>query len=152
MLGTARAVVSKPVAHPFTAHHRTVCVFSSKARWLYGLLEATELLRTMSPSRVLLGHFARQRDCETETILKVVQLGRNRERFAVETLKVQEQPGKRLDESRVEFVASQRPQQDLGGILFGARLPAVRKPRIPESSESVFDPVFVGRGDSYGHR
>jgi len=152
MLGTLRAVVSQPVAHPFSAHHCTVRVFSRKARWLYGLFEATEFLQTMPPSRFLLGDFARQRDCETETILKVVQLGRDRERFAVETLKVQEQPGKRLDESRVELVASQCPQQDFGGIAFRARLPTVRKPQIPESGESVFDPVFVGRGNTHGHR
>jgi hypothetical protein len=88
MLGTLRAVVSQPVAHPFTAHPCTVRVFSSKARWLYGLLEVIEFLRTMPPSRTLLREFASQRDRETETILKVVQLGLDRKASAVETLKV----------------------------------------------------------------
>jgi hypothetical protein len=88
MLGTLRAVVSQPVAHPFTAHPCTIRVFASKARWLYGRLETTELLRPIPPSRTLLGEFARQRDRETQPILKVVQLGLDGERLAVESLEV----------------------------------------------------------------
>jgi hypothetical protein len=98
----------------------------------------------------LLGDLARQRDRETEAILEVESLGRSYERFGLESLESQEQPGQGFDEPWVEVIAGKRPEKYLGRIPLRTRPFAIRESGIAEPRESVLDPRLggsaVGRG------
>jgi len=150
VLGRSRPIVAQPLEHALAARHRAVGIFASKPGWLERFLETAKLTSSMQPSRMLLGDLAGKAYHETKAILEVSQFDRYRERLECKPLESQQQPGKRLDESRVEVVTSECPQQDLDRVTLWTRLPAIGESRVLEPGERVLNPQlgtrFADRG------
>ncbi len=140
---------SQPLPESFVGVSLTECLLSSETTRLQGALELAQFAQAPLEFLLALRHLFGEGDSESESILKVLCLGIGDDPFDVKPLVVEQQPGERLDDPGLQFVACQRDQENLSRVSQGPGPLVVGEARVTEARELRFNPIVCGSMPRY---